>query len=66
MDTIDSQGNVTPIAATQQDIVSKKITDKNGQGQGPGNQPRKKAVPERPPEEDEDTQTEKHAIDIVV
>ena len=66
MDTIDSQGNVTPIAATKQDIVSKKITHKNGQGQGPGNQPRKKAVPESPPEEDEDTQTEKHAIDIVV
>jgi len=66
MDTIDSQGTVTPIKTTEQDIVSKKIADKNGQGQSPGNQPRKKAVPDRPPEEDEDIQTEKHAIDIVV
>ena len=66
MDTIDSQGTVTPITATEQDIISKKIAHKNGQGQGPPNQPRKKTVPDQPPEEDEDTQTEKHAIDIVV
>lgn len=66
MDSIDSQGTVPPIAATDQDIVTKKIAQKNGQGQGAGNQPRKKAAPDRPPEEDDDTRTEKHAIDIVV
>ena len=66
METIDSQGTVTPIAATDQDIVSKKIADKNGQGQGPRNQPQKKTAPAQPSGEDEDTQAEKHAIDIVV
>lgn len=66
MDTIDSQGTVTPIKTNEQDILTKKIANKNGQGQGQGNQPRKKAAPEQPPGEDEDNQTEKHAIDIVV
>jgi len=66
MDTFDSKGTVTPVGAADQNIVSKKIADKNGQGQGPRNQPPKKAPPEPPLEEDEDTQTEKHAIDIVV
>lgn len=65
MDTFDSQGNVLPIMATEQSIVSKKIADKNGQGQGPQYQhPRKTSS--QPLEEDEDIQTEKHAIDIVV
>jgi len=66
MDTFDSKGTVTPIGAADQSMVSKKIADKNGQGQGPRNQLPKKAPPAAPLEEDGDTQTEKHAIDIVV
>jgi hypothetical protein len=68
MDTFDSHGTVTPIGATEQGIVSKKVADKEGQGQGQGprNQPPKKGPPARAPGEEEDTQSEKHAIDIVV
>jgi hypothetical protein len=66
MDTVDSKGTVLPIGATEHGIISKKVADKNGQGQGPGQQLRKKTATIPPPEEGEDTQTEKHAIDIVV
>lgn len=66
MDTFDSKGTVLPIGATEQGIISKKVADKNGQGQGPGQQQRKKTATNPPPEEGEDTQTEKHAIDILV
>lgn len=66
MDTFDSQGNVLPIGTNEQNIISKKIANKNGQGQTPRYQQQKKTASIRHPEEDEDTQTEKHAIDILV
>ena len=67
MDTFDSQGRIIPIGAADQGIVSKKITDKDGQGQGPRYQPQKKVAPVQPPEEgDGDTETEDHVIDIIV
>ena len=66
MDTFDSKGTVLPIGATEHGIISKKVADKNGQDQGPRQQHQKKTATNPPPEEGEDTQTEKHAIDILV
>ena len=66
MDTFDSKGTVLPIGATEHGIISKKVEDKNGQGQSPREQLRKKTATIPPLEEGEDTQTEKHAIDILV
>ena len=66
MESFDSPGSVLPVRAAEQDIVSKKISDKDGQGQGPPRQYQKRTALEHPPREDEDEQTEKHAIDIVV
>ena len=66
METFDSKGSVLPVGAPDQGIVSKKIADKDGQGQGNRHQNQKKAEPVQLPEEEEDIQTEKHAIDIVV
>ena len=67
METFDSQGGILPIGAADQGIVSKKITNKDGQGQGPRYQPLNKvaSVP-LPEKEDEETRTEDHAIDIIV
>jgi hypothetical protein len=66
MDTFDSKGTVLPIGGTDQGIISKKVADKNGQGEGPRQQQQKKTPTIPPPEEGEDNQTEKHAIDILV
>ena len=67
METFDSQGRVSPVVAVDQGIVSKKITDKEGQGQGPRQQHQKKVAPVQIPEKDDgDTQTEDHVIDIIV
>lgn len=67
METFDSPGRVLPIGATDQGIVSKKISDKDGQEQGSRHLHQKKGVPEQVPENDEeDTQTENHVIDIIV
>ena len=67
METFDSQGRVLPIGAADQGIVSKKIADKDGQGQGPRYQAQKKVLADQLPEkEDGETQTEDHVIDIIV
>jgi len=67
METFDSQGRILPIGAADQGIVSKKITDKEGQGQGPRYQPQKNVASNQLPEkEDGETQTEDHVIDILV
>jgi hypothetical protein len=66
MDTFDSQGKVSPVGAADQGIVSKKITGKDGQGDGTRQQLRQKSASVQVPEETEDTQTEKHVIDIIV
>jgi hypothetical protein len=65
MDTFDSPGSILPIGSVDQGIVSKKVTDK--EGQGPRQQPQKKAAPVQIPEEDdEESQKEDHVIDIIV
>jgi hypothetical protein len=66
MDTFDSKGTVLPIGVTDQGIISKKVADKNGQGQGPRQQQPKETATLPLPDEGEDNQTEKHAIDILV
>ena len=67
METFDSPGRVAPIGSADQGIVSKKISDKDGQGQGSGHLHQKKVAPEQVPENDEeDTPTENHVIDIIV
>jgi hypothetical protein len=67
METFDSQGRVSPVVAVDQGIVSKKIAEKEGQGQGPRQQQQKKVAPVQIPEKDDgDTQTEDHVIDIIV
>lgn len=67
METFDSQGKISPIGAAEQGIVSKKITEKDGQGQRSRHQPPKKVSPLQLPEEpDEHTPTEDHVIDIIV
>ena len=67
METFDSQGRISPIGAADQGIVSKKITDRDGQGQSPRSQPPKKVAPVQIPEnEDENSQPEDHVIDILV
>ena len=67
MDAFDSQGRILPVGAADQGIVSKKISDKGGQGQGPKYQPQKKAASVQLPEKEEkDAETEDHVIDIVV
>jgi hypothetical protein len=67
METFDSSGRVSPVGAADQGIVSKKITDKEGQGQGLRQQHQKKVEPVQIPEkDDEDPQTEDHVIDIIV
>jgi hypothetical protein len=67
METFDSQGKIMPIGAAGQGIVSKKIADKDGQGQGSQYQPQKRVVSTQPPEEGESkVDKENHVIDIVV
>ena len=67
METFDSQGRILPIGAADQGIVSKKISDKEGQGQGSGHQPQRKAAVAKPPEaEHGENETEDHVIDIMV
>jgi hypothetical protein len=66
METFDSQGKVLPIGAADQGILSKKITDKDGQRQAAQDQRKKKAASLELPEKDAEPQTENHLIDIVV
>ena len=67
MDAFDSQGRIAPIGAADQGIVSKKVMDKEGQGQGPRYQPQKKAASvELPENEEKDAEMEDHVIDIIV
>jgi hypothetical protein len=66
METFDSPGKVLPIGAADQGIVSKKVTDKDGQGQAAQGRLKRKAAPPQLPEEDADPETESHLIDIVV
>jgi len=67
METFDSSGRVLPVGAADQGIVSKKISDKDGQGQGPRQHPHKKVAPVQISEkDDEERQTGDHVIDIIV
>jgi hypothetical protein len=67
MENFDSPGGVLPVGAVDQGIVSKKITDKDGQGQGSRQHPHKRVAPVQTSEEkDEERQAEDHVIDIVV
>jgi hypothetical protein len=67
METFDSPGRILPVGAADQGIVSKKIADKDGQGQGPRQHPHKKVAPVPIPGKDnEERQTEDHVIDIIV
>jgi hypothetical protein len=66
METFDSPGRVLPVGTTDQNIVSKKITDKDGQGQSSRHQQQKSAGSLHPEDKDEDTNTAKHVIDIIV
>jgi hypothetical protein len=67
MDIFDSQGRILSIGSADQGIVSKKITDKDGQGQAPKYQPQKKvAMVQLPEKEGGDTETKDHVIDITV
>jgi hypothetical protein len=67
METFDSQGRVSPVRGADQGIVSRKITDKEGQGQGSPYQHQKKVAPVQAPEQDDEgTQKKDHVIDIIV
>jgi hypothetical protein len=55
-----------PLIKAEESMVSEKIADKEGQGQGPRYPRRHKATKPQPPEEGEETQAEKRVIDIVV
>lgn len=66
METFDSRGKIAPIGAADQGLVSKKITEKEGQGQGARQRPMNKVAPLQPEEVDEHTPTENHVIDILV
>ena len=67
MENFDSPGRIAPVAAADQGIVSKKIADKDGQGERPPQHPPKKVASVPIPEkDDEERQAEDHVIDIVV
>lgn len=66
MDTVDSPGRITPLTTAEESMVSKKVEDKDSQGQGPHYPRRQKATKSQPSEEGEETQVEKQVIDIVV
>ncbi|MGQ9687607.1 MAG: hypothetical protein ACUVXF_02290 [Desulfobaccales bacterium] len=66
MDTFDSQGKVLPIGAADQGILTKKVTDKEGQKQAPQGQQEKKAASPQPPEEEMESPRGNRLIDIVV
>jgi hypothetical protein len=66
METFDSHGQVLPIGAADQGIVSKKVTDKEGQGQAAQGRLKKKAAPPELPEEEAEPQEKNHLIDIKV
>jgi hypothetical protein len=67
MESFDSQGKIMSIGTAGQEIVSKKIADKEGQGQGPRYQPQKKAASSQPAQDGEaKADQENHVIDIVV
>jgi hypothetical protein len=66
METFDSHGQVLPIGAADQGMVSKKVSDKDGQGQTAHGRLKKKAAPPPVPEEEAEPQSKNHLIDIVV
>jgi|UniRef100_A0A7C3UXB9 hypothetical protein len=67
MEAFDSQGKIPPIGAADQGIVSKKIADQEGPGQGSRRPlPRKAATPQPAEEPEEPTVQAEHVIDIVV
>jgi hypothetical protein len=66
METSDSQGRILPVGAADQGIISKKTTDKEGQGQRLRQQPRKVAVAPAPEKDAEEGKKENHVIDILV
>jgi|YelNatPaOPRAMG01_1025707.scaffolds.fasta_scaffold00267_26 hypothetical protein len=67
METFDSPGRILPVGSADQGIVSKKIADKDGQGQGLRQHPQKKVAPVPSPEKDEEErQAKDHVIDIIV
>jgi hypothetical protein len=67
MESFDSQEKIMSIGIAGQGIVSKKIADKDGQGQGSRYQPQKKVASSQLPEEGEaKADKENHVIDIVV
>lgn len=66
MDTVDSQGRVTPLTTTEESMVSKKVVDKDGHGQKPHFPRQRKTAKSQPPEKEEEAPVEKHGIDIVV
>ncbi len=66
METFDSHGQVLPIGAADQGMVSKKVSDKDGQGQAAQGRLKKKSVTPPLPEEEAEPQTTDHLIDIVV
>lgn len=65
MDNIDSLGKIFPPAAAQ-GLLSKPVTDKDGQGPAPEFPPRERQVHPKPPEEDEKAQAADQLIDIIV
>lgn len=66
METFDSQGRILPVGPADQNMVSQKITDKEGQGQGLRHQKQKSAGSDHGAEKDENTKTTEHVIDIIV
>jgi hypothetical protein len=67
MESFDSQGKIMSIGTAGQEIVSKKIVDKDGQGQGSRYQPQKKVASSQPAKEGETkADKENHVIDIIV
>ncbi len=66
METFDSPGKVSPIGTADQGIVSKKISDKDGQRQAAQGRQKRPTAPSESTEEGAVPRTGSHIIDIVV
>jgi hypothetical protein len=66
METFDSQGRILPVGPADQNMVSKKITDKEGQGQEPRHHQQRSAGSAQSGEGEENSKTTEHVIDIIV
>jgi hypothetical protein len=66
MATFDSQGNIPPVPPVGQNLVSKKITDKEGSGQKSPPPRRLKTGALQNPEAGEENGEDQHHIDIRV